>query len=384
MKNVTVTMGLAVWLLASGAWAGDITLTPVTTATVGNGYLPKVASDGQNSVVSIAATGGDLSALEFQTGAYVGVPLSLTWTGPYGSIDNPSTQIGLSPSIALAFDAGYSNYDDAVEVHQGGQKNDSSLWIQLGNSGAQVSIGTAPNLNWSGATLYDTGYNATVAADTGASTGTATVVEVHQSGIDLSTLWYHVGTLTLGPTPSLSTGFGTPHEMMWDIKGRITPYQGTAPTVSVCNNFVVVVAQGADGALWYAIGQVIHPGTASVSINWLTLPVSYGTTGYNPGVSIYSNGGPRVVVEAHQANPGPSQLSYRTGRVTYSTTTGWSITWAPDADTPFPGDSTDCYPSVALSFGYTGTGSNTTLTETHEAACGSAPSVQSSFSFVNF
>ena len=51
MKNVSVTMGLAALLLAGGTKAHDITidwLVPPKNISGFTGYLPKLASDGQN------------------------------------------------------------------------------------------------------------------------------------------------------------------------------------------------------------------------------------------------------------------------------------------------------------------------------------------------
>jgi hypothetical protein len=394
MKKASLTVGLVALLFASGAKAGDITISPVTTATIGSGYLPKVAADNFQTAVSISETATGLSPLQNQTGVYTDVPPSLNWSGPYHPINNPTPQLGLSPSIALAYDGG-SFYDNAVEVHQGGQKNDSSLWIQLGNSSTALSSGTSPTIDWSGTTLYDTGYNPTIAVDLNHPLGnTTTVVEVHQAGTDLSMLWYHVGTLTLGTAPSMSPSFGTPHQMFWYPGHGITAfYEGSVPTVSISNNVVVLVAQGPSGALWYAIGKVIGAGTLTPTINWLTPPISYdtATTGYNPTVSVFSpNAGARVVVEAHQENPGTSQLYYTTGRLTYSTTAGWSITWALKGETPFKdtggNNVVGCYPSLALAgYSYTEpiTASQMSLTETHETACGAA-TVDASFNFIVF
>jgi hypothetical protein len=71
MKNVSVTMGLVALLLAGGTKAQDITidwLVPPKNISGFTGYLPKVASDGQNIVVTIAETGTGLSALENELG----------------------------------------------------------------------------------------------------------------------------------------------------------------------------------------------------------------------------------------------------------------------------------------------------------------------------
>ena len=57
----------------------------------------------------------------------------------------------------------------------------------------------------------------------------ATVVEVHQAAAGVSALYYHVGVLTLGASPSISWGPSLP----FDSSGMT---QGYAPTVSIANN----------------------------------------------------------------------------------------------------------------------------------------------------
>src|ERR1700688_946074 len=67
---LSLTAILAI-LLASGAQGEAITLSPEVTGTkIGTGYLPKLASDGQNAVASIAETGTGLNDLESLSGQY--------------------------------------------------------------------------------------------------------------------------------------------------------------------------------------------------------------------------------------------------------------------------------------------------------------------------
>ncbi len=149
MKNVSVTMGLAALLLAGGTKAQDITidwLVPPTNISGFTGYIPKLASDGQNIVVTIAGTGTGLSAFEHELGPYQPVSSAqVSWTGTAYPIYGPSLQMGQAPSIALAFGAA-SDYDTAIEVHQGGQDSASSLWFQLGSIGNPVT--SAREINW--------------------------------------------------------------------------------------------------------------------------------------------------------------------------------------------------------------------------------------------
>ena len=357
-------LGLVALLLASGAKAADITIAwQVTGQNISTGYLPKLASDGIQNVVTIDETGTGLSDLQSQIGTLF--TASVSWAGGSEYLYGPSLQIGHAPSIALGYDA-VDNYDTAIEVHQGGQDAEGSLWFQLGTNAPPSFSG----ISWSTANQYDTGYNPTVAADlNGPSKKTTTVVEVHQSTTNESALWYHVGMLTLGASPSMSWGPAL------EINGGLNI--GYAPTVSVANNLAILVAQGGGGTLWYAIGVV---DTATSTIDW-TAPISYGT-GYNPTVSVYGNGtqdyigSGRIVVEAHQVDSGTGPLSYNTGVLKNGTggSAPTSITWSTDQGVTYA--DAGCYPSVALSFsGYTP--SYLSLTETHETACGVATTVAS-------
>ena len=324
MKDVSVAIGLVAFLLASGAKAQDITISwQVKGKNIGIGYLPKLASDGIQNVVTIDETGTGLSTLEDQIGTLA--TASVSWAGGWNFLYSPpqtTPQIGHAPSIALGYD-GDNNYDNAIEVHQGGQDKESSLWYQIGSN----SPPSFSKIHWLASHQYDTGYNATVAADlNGPSNTTTTVVEVHQAGKGESALWYHVGTLTLGASPSMSWGPAL------EMNGGMN--QGYAPTVSVANNLAVIVAQGTGGTLWYAIGVV---DTVTSTINW-TDPVPYGT-GYNPTISVFGDGTDlfikgRVVVEAHQMDSSAGPLLYSAGVLKNGTggTPPTSITWSTDVD----------------------------------------------------
>jgi len=345
-------------LLAGGALASDIVISWQETGHVyGNGYLPKVASDGFSSVASIAQTSTGFASLEYWTGFYSGV--GVTW----GSTVHVPTQIIHAPSIALAYGTN-QDVDNAIEVHQGGQDSGGALWYQLGKGSAPLG-GT---ISWFTAKQYDIGYNPTVAADlNGPSTKSTAIVEVHQAAEGESALWYHVGKLTYASTPTIT--WGPSHE----INGGLN--HGYAPTVSVANNEAILVAQGSGGSLWYAIGEV---NTSTDEITW-TNPTTYAS-GYNPTVSVYGDGltnffgfpSGRVLVEAHQQDAGTGPLLYRTGVVNGATPT--SITWTPNTSTDY---SKGCYPSVALAF--TELGFNLSVTEIHSEKCGGAETLVASF-----
>ena len=389
MKNVSVTMGLAALLLAGAIQAEDITIKwqikgdPLLTF-----YLPKVASDGLQNVALIAEGHTGSSALEDEIGFYQALPTAkVDWSGS-SNIYGPSEQKGQAPTIALAYDS-KDDYDTAIELHQGGQDSGSSLWFQLGTNAPPsftgIGWGTATRLApgpWAcgpyprgcGTFEFDSGYNATVAADNnlgpaGIGDGnSATVVEVHQAAAGESALYYHVGLLTLGASPSISWGPSLP----FDSSGII---EGYAPTVSIANNVAVLVSQGSPGGsnLWYSIGAV---DTATSTIAW-TAPIPYGS-GYNPTVSVWGSGpgvpfAGRVLVEAHQVDNGKGSLVYSVGVLdgTSPTSITWSVTTSGSPNTNIP-YATGCYPSVALAWDGNAPPDDVSVTETHEANCGSA------------
>jgi hypothetical protein len=388
MKNVTATMSLAALLLAGTTQARDITINGWKSGDpLLSSFSPKLASDGQFNVVTIAETGTGLSALETELGAYRDLPARVSWTGTADLLYGPTQQIGLAPSIALAYDD-TDNYDVAIEVHQGGQDSESSLWFQLG-SNAPPSFSA---INWGPATRlgpghrsvagclypcpvppFDNGYNPTVAADLSGppSLTSATVVEVHQADTGESALYYHVGVLALGPSPSISWGPSLPI-------GGTTP--GFAPVVSIANNVAILVAQGSGGTLWYSIGVV---DIATSTIAW-TAPSSYGN-GYNPTVSVYGDGTDlwipgRVLVEAHQVDSGTGSLVYSVGVLDGSSPTSitWSVSTSGILDTNIP-YATGCSPSVALAFAGHTPKSQVSVSETHAAACGGPSMTESLF-----
>ncbi len=104
-----------------------------------------MASDGIQNVALVAETGMGLSAFESELGSQgLGV---VNWTGSSSYLYSPpqtTPQIGHSPSIAIAYD-GADNYDNPIEVHQGGQQSESSLWFQIGTNAPQFYSG----INWS-------------------------------------------------------------------------------------------------------------------------------------------------------------------------------------------------------------------------------------------
>jgi hypothetical protein len=258
---------------------------------------------------------------------------------------------------------------DVIQVHQGGQDNGASLWYRTG-------VGPGLETTWAVSKFYDTGFNPTVAVDqTGGTSTTTTVVEVHQAAVGLSALWYHVGTLTYSAT-SVSVAWGPAHTV---------GFSAYAPTVSIAKGIVVLAAQGTGGQLLYSIGTA---DTSTNTINSWTATNNYDS-GYNPSVSVQSCGlGSAnfgcdfVVLEAHQEGNTTGSLMYRIGKMYYGTGGGsapTSITWAPNADTNY---AKGCYPSVAL-MSY-GTNYTTTypLVESHSDACGGPAAIQTAWGYL--
>jgi hypothetical protein len=391
MKNGLVTIALLVLLIASSTKAQDITVTwQVTGKNISTGFLPKVASDGQNYVATIdmekaspVHDGFPNSPFQYQLGTILSASGYVDWTGDSEFLHSPPQpqgdhQIGLAPSLALYFETGYPNCDLAVEVHQGAQHEDSELWYQLGRYCSGF-----PGIHWLHSYHYANGYNATVAADNNETfPHKTTVVEVHQADNGASALSYQVGVVTAGTPPSITWGPSTP---ILQSDGAAT--EGNLPTVSVANNLAILVyeSSASDGVLWYSLGNV---DTATSAIAWGD-PIFYGF-GFNPTVSIYGDGSGfygvgsgRVVVEAHQTGTGSDigLLEYTAGLLTGATPT--SVTWSTSANNPY---GTGCYPSVALSFdGHapgTGSTASLSLTATNEIDCGTASTIQYSFGYL--
>jgi hypothetical protein len=396
-------LGLAALLLAGPTNAQDIKVKWIWNGDTGlSHYLPKVASDGIQNVVSIAQTVAGFSTIEAELGVYQ--PLQkeqVKWTGipdvlyKDGTLHGGTYQIGHAPSIALGFDT-KNYYDDEIVVYQGDKDNESSLWFQLGSNlafpfsgikwGPATQLGPghqpAPILCPCPVVPYDNGYNPTVAADlNGPSSTSTTVVEVHQSDKDESTLYYHVGLMTLGKSPSITWGPSLAVDQSITLSG-IVGAQGYAPTVSVSNNVAVLVAQGSLGTLWYSVGVV---DTAKSTIAW-TAPTTYGS-GYRPTVSVLGDSAGlwisgQVLVEAHQVDNDTGSLRSSVGVLNGSSPTSiiWSVDTSGTADTNIR-YADGCYPSVALGFGPYAP-SDVTVTETHLTACGSAGTTQFSFGYL--
>ena len=372
MKNVQLAIGfVSALLLANAGRAENIIVNwQQQGLATGNGWLPKIASDGQWGMTSLIYQIGTADArFEYENGNLDTSAGTLSWIGPYNifSPTQPDNEVGHAPSVAMVdcansecLSAGHA-IANVIQVHQGGQDNGAALWYRTGvyNAGSATT--------WAAAVQYDEGYNPTVALVPGGSSyATTTVVEVHQAGVDSSALWYHVGTLTYGESavyvscgPSYPTGFS-----------------GYAPTVSVSAGLVVLVAQGTAPEMWYSLGVV---DTSTNQISWG--PADNYDTGYNPTVSVSFGGSfcscDWLVAEAHQGGTGTGSLWYRIGIVNAGSggSNPTTITWTPNAATDYA--PSGCYPSVGLltnSGGY-----SYDVVESHSIACGGPANIVSSW-----
>lgn len=347
--------------LASSASAQVEVNWEITGEFVGNGYLPKSTSDGVGVMVSTFETGTGYDQVAYNTGSYGTV---------WNSQTNVAGEIAHSPAIAMViYENSTGNLSDAVvEVHQGTQDNGGRLFSRVAYPADLYEELSPSNITWGPAAKYDDGYNSTVAID--GWTYPPTIVEVHQAGVNSSALWYHVGHLNFGSTPSIS--WGPSHEFD-------SGFNGYAPSVSVSDGLVILAAQGSGGTLWRALGVV---NASAETINWGS-PAPYGT-GYNPSVSLtgdfYGDNafeGDWELVEVHQATSGTGSLWYNTGYLNAGSggSHPTSVNWTTPRDSEYAGSG--CYPTVtqldngsATSFG---------VLETHSEDCGEKAKIVSQF-----
>ena len=147
---------------------------------------------------------------------------------------------------------------------------------------------------------YDNGFNPRVAL-----TG-KNVVEVHNAGVGVGPLWYHVGKLS---KTNSNVQWGGSHEY---------ESSGENPAVAISGKTVVEVHNSVDGvgALEYVVG----------TLNASDYTITWGNTvafdnGYNPTIAIVGT----KVIEVHNAKTGVGPLWYSTGTVNAAAKT---IAWA--------------------------------------------------------
>ncbi|MGA9511837.1 MAG: hypothetical protein WBV55_24680 [Candidatus Sulfotelmatobacter sp.] len=146
---------------------------------------------------------------------------------------------------------------------------------------------------------YDNGFNPRVAlAGTNA-------VEVHNAGLGVGALWYHVGQLK---KPFSSIKWGGSHQY---------ESSGENPAVAVSGKTVVEVHNSVDGVgpLEYVVGTV-NP--SNDTITW-GATVQFDN-GYNPTIAIVGT----TVIEVHNAKTSVGPLWYSTGTVNVAAKT---IAW---------------------------------------------------------
>ena len=146
---------------------------------------------------------------------------------------------------------------------------------------------------------FDNGFNPRVAL------AGQNVVEVHNAGLGVGALWYHVGKLK---TPFSNVQWGNSHEY---------ESSGENPSVAVAGKTVVEVHNSVDGVgpLEYVVGIL---NSSNGTITW-------GNTfqfdnGYNPTIAIVGT----KVIEVHNAKTSVGPLWYSTGTVNVASKT---ITW---------------------------------------------------------
>lgn len=367
MGKVSMSIALVSALyLASTGRAENIGIVWAGGVAAGNGWLPKIASDGSNGLTTLIYQIGTGDArFEYENGEFYPYISSLSYNGPYNifSTTQPGNEVGHSPSIAMvtcaiaACTGGPYYMANVVEVHQGGQDNGAALWYRTG------VVGGATSTTWADAYQYDTGYNPTVAVDQYSSLpGSTTVIEVHQAGVDSSDLWYHIGTLTYSAS-SVSVTWGPA------IKTGLTGY---TPAVSYSDGVAVLAFRDSSANLWYSIG------TWDLSGNFIWGPAVNYDTGFNPSVSLQYCAGVAfncvfLLTEAHQDGKTTGGLEYRTGILKGIDGPSTTITWTPDEDRKIV--SSGCYPTVSLIMNWSAGYYN--VVESHSVDCGGPANIQS-------
>jgi hypothetical protein len=181
-------------------------------------------------------------------------------------------------------------------------KNQSakSLAIVLGLVLGMACTRSAPaqscSVNFTNSVDYDNGYNPRVAF------AGKNVVEVHNAGVGVGPLWYHVG--------KLSTPF---NNIQWHIPQQYES-SGENPAVALSGTTVVEVHNLTDGvgALAYTVGTL---NASNGTITWGNT-LSFDN-GYNPTIAIVGT----TVIEVHNAQTGVGPLWYSTGTVNVASKT---------------------------------------------------------------
>jgi hypothetical protein len=334
-------VGLAIALLSPGAanaqpqWQQELSYIPGAN----NFYsYSRLATDAQGLWGAASSTGSVLLDI-FGTVPDADLAGYVNWGVSFEVQNGNGWVYGAAPSLGL-YRIGnvYGNYlsgiygvaDAILEVYASG----SQLMYLAGVNNLDVS-----------AQQYDSGAVPYVSVDAYATNRSSIpFVEVHQASLEYSQLWYRVGHFDIG-TLNTSNPTETPLTTTWSnshpISGSWGNASGTLPSVVVANGTVIVVFQGSNGSLWYAVGALNGD-----TVTWNSQE-KY-STGYNPSVGLtpttsqpYFN--PSTIVETH--------LSATTGELTYRDGT-WNNQDSPTAIQWLSSDISlgisGCYSSVAL------------------------------------
>ena len=188
--------------------------------------------------------------------------------------------------------------------------------LVLGMACIRIASAQSCSANFTNSVDYDNGYNPRVAF------AGKSVVEVHNAGVGVGALWYHVGKLV---SPF--------NNIQWRIPQQYET-SGENPAVAVSGTTVVEVHNSTDGVgpLEYTVGIL---NASNGTITWGNT-LSFDN-GYNPTIAIVGT----TVIEAHNAKTGVGPLWYSTGTVNVAAKT---IKWGTSSH-----DDNGFNPSVAMS-----------------------------------
>jgi hypothetical protein len=367
MKKTTLLKPILLGLIVSLSLTGRTPAQTITWTAQGvpilfdknpdpNTYLPKMASD----------VWANLFIVSYDNTTALG-PLqygSALINDPYGSgldalVYGAEYAVGSNPSVAASIFSCNPNATEAlsigavVEVHQGGQDNGAALWSHLAGYNPFLSY-TNGTLSFGDGLEYDVGYDPSVAINAigncTSNAGSATVVEVHQSGPGYSDLMYHVGMLTENAEGALNLVWGPSYK--FDT--------GHRASVTFCGSTPVEVHEGSNGTLWYSYGEV-----SGNTINW-SASEQYDV-GYYPSIVCQEPESP-YLVEVHQGS---------LPAVGDSTDLWYHLAVSPASMGASNFYDTGCNPSVAITPG--GDVTPEFLVEVHSETCGQPSPVLNDF-----
>jgi hypothetical protein len=194
----------------------------------------------------------------------------------YWELSAHSYDNGARPSVAVTGNL-------AIEVHQASSLTVGPLWYRT----ATLTGAPVPTWTWSSPEHYGDGVNPAIAAYGDS------IIEVHQTTVDVSTLSYRTGHINADGT------------VIWS--NSVVYDRGVKPSVALFATQVVEVHQASTGVgpLWYHSGVLNNDGTVTWS------PGQQTDDGLNPSVTIYGSD----VLEVHQGGVGVSGLWYQFGSV---------------------------------------------------------------------